>query len=608
MNPNATKSIPSNSKNVVATATTSNSDLKPTNTTAVTAATACNNAHVSSSTVTATASTAIKTIPTISVPSPNTRLASTNAPLKHPANVFPQVKKGSAHTVSPVNVSSLNATVASKKKNCNNHNNVLSAGAAAAKLSTNSSGGGATASVTSSSSVQNGENTGRWTADEHRLFLQGLEQHGKGWKKIASLIKSRTVVQIRTHAQKYFQKLAKARQNGEEGDVAMEGRHGHNGVPNMNQKKRQRQMSGTKRKGIANVVASAAKEGEETWPPKVAPALAPFVNRTNMVDGSNGFNATSTYEDSLYRFLTPAVEIDPDMSGISITNTSATNEGNKSNNKNSRPSASIILPNDLPGLAPSSMLDEGNSPTCISAIDTASCNYYFPFVDKAAPGWFTKGADVEDLLQDAAALDWLADASTTSSNTCPICSIGPAGASNLTSDTCCTCSSNAIVTDAESNSMAASSSSQSISFQQFQSGASNAPSRVESQGSLSALISSTSANEDMNEADISIPNLFEHGSSVSDNTSNKRLKSSNMSMPRITSQHSLGNVMSSSNMMIIGPGVMSMEDLNYGTAGSSSVGVESFNVFGDTDVSFDEHAFVSALLDQNSSANNSGSN
>lgn len=51
------------------------------------------------------------------------------------------------------------------------------------------------------------ENTGRWTSEEHRLFLQGLEQHGKGWKKIATLIKSRTVVQIRTHAQKYFQKL-----------------------------------------------------------------------------------------------------------------------------------------------------------------------------------------------------------------------------------------------------------------------------------------------------------------------------------------------------------------------------------------------------------------
>jgi SHAQKYF class myb-like DNA-binding protein len=58
--------------------------------------------------------------------------------------------------------------------------------------------------------MNQGENTGRWTAEEHLLFLQGLEQFGKGWKNIASLIKSRTVVQIRTHAQKYFQKLAKA--------------------------------------------------------------------------------------------------------------------------------------------------------------------------------------------------------------------------------------------------------------------------------------------------------------------------------------------------------------------------------------------------------------
>jgi SHAQKYF class myb-like DNA-binding protein len=63
------------------------------------------------------------------------------------------------------------------------------------------------------------ENTGRWTTEEHRLFLQGLEQHGKGWKKIASLIQSRTVVQIRTHAQKYFQKLAKARMAAVNGSV-----------------------------------------------------------------------------------------------------------------------------------------------------------------------------------------------------------------------------------------------------------------------------------------------------------------------------------------------------------------------------------------------------
>ncbi|KAL7540735.1 hypothetical protein ACHAXR_010337 [Thalassiosira sp. AJA248-18] len=58
-------------------------------------------------------------------------------------------------------------------------------------------------------------NSGRWTAEEHRLFLEALQKHGKEWKCVASHVKSRTQVQVRTHAQKYFKKLAKARQNGE---------------------------------------------------------------------------------------------------------------------------------------------------------------------------------------------------------------------------------------------------------------------------------------------------------------------------------------------------------------------------------------------------------
>ena len=147
----------------------------------------------------------------------------------------------------------------------------------------------------------NGENTGRWTAEEHNLFLQGLELHGKGWKKIAGLIKSRTVVQIRTHAQKYFQKLAKAKQNGE--DVTMAGGGASNGgavagsnitmmmgegrsalsgggaVSNAvgstlssssaagghstHSSKRRKQTSGTKRKAIQSVVASARRESKK---------------------------------------------------------------------------------------------------------------------------------------------------------------------------------------------------------------------------------------------------------------------------------------------------------------------------------------------------------
>ncbi|GMH79579.1 hypothetical protein TL16_g08191 [Triparma laevis f. inornata] len=53
------------------------------------------------------------------------------------------------------------------------------------------------------------EATGRWTKAEHLLFLEGLKIHGKEWKRVASHVKTRTVVQTRTHAQKYFQKVMK---------------------------------------------------------------------------------------------------------------------------------------------------------------------------------------------------------------------------------------------------------------------------------------------------------------------------------------------------------------------------------------------------------------
>lgn len=54
-----------------------------------------------------------------------------------------------------------------------------------------------------------GENTGRWTDEERALFEEGLRLHGKQWKHIADMIPTRTIVQIRTHAQKHFLKLAK---------------------------------------------------------------------------------------------------------------------------------------------------------------------------------------------------------------------------------------------------------------------------------------------------------------------------------------------------------------------------------------------------------------
>lgn len=131
----------------------------------------------------------------------------------------------------------------------------------------------------------------------------------------AQLIKSRTVVQIRTHAQKYFQKMTKARQNGEEGEVLMEGRGGVCSVASASPTavaqsgKRRRPATGTKRKAIHSVVSSAVRQGKKMAAAQVAagvkdpvpplPSVAPILAHFIIPQARNG-TASGTnkqYED-----------------------------------------------------------------------------------------------------------------------------------------------------------------------------------------------------------------------------------------------------------------------------------------------------------------------
>ncbi|XP_031094177.1 protein REVEILLE 6-like isoform X2 [Ipomoea triloba] len=52
-----------------------------------------------------------------------------------------------------------------------------------------------------------------WTEPEHDKFLEALQLFDRDWKKIEAFVASKTVIQIRSHAQKYFQKVQKSGAN-----------------------------------------------------------------------------------------------------------------------------------------------------------------------------------------------------------------------------------------------------------------------------------------------------------------------------------------------------------------------------------------------------------
>jgi len=48
---------------------------------------------------------------------------------------------------------------------------------------------------------------GRWTKEEHQKFVEGLRKYGKNWKEVEAFVGTRNGAQIRSHAQKFFNRL-----------------------------------------------------------------------------------------------------------------------------------------------------------------------------------------------------------------------------------------------------------------------------------------------------------------------------------------------------------------------------------------------------------------
>lgn len=49
--------------------------------------------------------------------------------------------------------------------------------------------------------------TGRWTQAESRRFMNAIEKYGRNWFEVQKKVKTRSIPQIRSHAQKMFLNL-----------------------------------------------------------------------------------------------------------------------------------------------------------------------------------------------------------------------------------------------------------------------------------------------------------------------------------------------------------------------------------------------------------------
>ncbi|KAK4348043.1 hypothetical protein RND71_034382 [Anisodus tanguticus] len=59
----------------------------------------------------------------------------------------------------------------------------------------------------------------RWSEEEHRKFLEALKLHGRAWRRIEDHVGTKTAVQIRSHAQKFFSKVVRESNNGDVSSV-----------------------------------------------------------------------------------------------------------------------------------------------------------------------------------------------------------------------------------------------------------------------------------------------------------------------------------------------------------------------------------------------------
>lgn len=210
------------------------------------------------------------------------------------------------------------------------------------------------------------EKTGRWTEEEHARFLHGLERFGKKWTKVADIVGTRTTVQVRSHAQKYFQKLEKDRAAPSSSGVERSNGSGASSSAGCHKsaattsRPQNGEPAPTQRddKGRADVSSESVRHrrGSAAASVAVPVALRRFLSPKIVASGRAG---AAELAAGLFKFLSPLA-------------------------------------------IPESDFDQADAATKSSREDSGSTR-------KGVPDWYRRGGTLQELLDEASDIDWRDD-------------------------------------------------------------------------------------------------------------------------------------------------------------------------------------------------------
>jgi SHAQKYF class myb-like DNA-binding protein len=217
-------------------------------------------------------------------------------------------------------------------------------------------------------------------------FIKGLELHGKGWKKIANMIKTRTVVQIRTHAQKYFLKLSKARQNGE-----------------------YQLANGAVRHGVDP--ARKRRPRRSDIPVAICPALKQYFQKDSRGPSPTASPGCFLGDDNVSVSTNNNSSIDFGESVLKVSKQGAAGDGNQQGAVASMKDELLDVETGLFNfLSPVLNGDDGSNTgtSDTNSVNSGDSTSSAP-VYTSAPAWYAQGSHLTNLLQEAEGLDWSVD-------------------------------------------------------------------------------------------------------------------------------------------------------------------------------------------------------